>query len=421
MATAVVLAAAACSSELPADLGDYPQDLERLVDAPALAHLALALPETAEADELTVEDLFRERPAYARAPDPSLLLDQMRIREVSLPPLGPAEPLRVLSFNAGLLDRWYPFTTVQVPYVDVRRERSPAIVLGDDWDIVLLQEVWDTRDVEAFTAEARTRGYLAYAGSTRAHEEHGLLMLVREELVDPDGPNERREQIFEQQRGIEDFPGPGIARGFLSWRFRHAPTGVTLNLFDTHTTAFPELSLIRETQVRRLGLAARSVPDDEVALVAGDVNAGAYYPRNTFGEVDGEPVTDWWRNAQAYALLLHYGGLYDVFAAAGEARDVELMDQLPAYTAAYRERPLGNVGLCDELGGVFTATDCNSLYFEQYGGTEYPARIDHVMVRDESGAVRVSGSWVAYDGVMDGGVELSDHYGVGAVLWVERR
>lgn len=50
--------------------------------------------------------------------------------------------------------------------------------------------------------------------------------------------------------------------------------------------------------------------------------AGAYYPLDTFGEVDGEAVTDWWRNAQAYALLLHYGGLYGVFAAAGEARDV---------------------------------------------------------------------------------------------------
>ncbi len=298
----------ACSpSMLPADLGEDPLDRARLVGSPALEHLAAALP---DANALTVEDLFRERPAYVRAPDPSPLLERMEAEHAALLPLAVAEPLRVLSYNTGLLDRWYPFAVVQVPHVDARRARSPAELLGDGWDVLLLQEVWDERDVRAFEQEAARRGYLVYAGSSMAaHERHGLLMLVREALVDPDGPDERGEETFELQRDVEGFPGPGIERGLLTWRFRHASTGLVIDLFDTHTTAFPELSWVRDAQVRQLGLLAREVPDDEVVLLTGDLNAGAYYPLDRFGEVDCEPVVGWWRNAQAYAFLMHYGGL----------------------------------------------------------------------------------------------------------------
>lgn len=405
-----------CSADtVPSDLGEHPLDAVPLADSPALAHLAAAMDDP---DGVTVEELYRQRPGYARAPDPSALLDGTRVEHEALLPLAAPEPLRVLSFNTGLLDRWYPFVVVQVPHVDARRERSPAELLGDGWDVLLLQEVWDERDVEAFEQEAARRGYLSYAGSSERHEEHGLLVLVREALVDPDGPDDRREQTFELQRDIERFPGPGVARGLLSWRFRHAPTGVVIHLFDTHTTAFPELAHVRDAQVRQLGLATRDVPDDELVVVAGDVNAGPYYPHDEFAEVDGEPVEDWWRNAQAYALLLHYGGLYDAHAAAGQARDVEWMDRLPAYGPAYRREPLGDASLCEAFERAFTASDCNSLYFEQYAGTEYPARIDHVLVRDAMDRVRVRDSTVVYAEPLPEGFELSDHYGVGVTLLV---
>jgi endonuclease/exonuclease/phosphatase family metal-dependent hydrolase len=415
----LLVAQCACSpSMLPADLGDHPLDATRLADAPALAHLAAAI----DAPEgLTVEDLFRDRPGYARAPDPSAWLAEMRAEHEAILPAPVAEPLRVLTFNTGLLDRWYPFAVVQVPHVDVRRERSPVELLGDGWDVLLLQEVWDERDVQAFEAEAARRGYLSHAGSSEAHEEHGLLVLVRESLVDPEGPDDRGEATFELQRDIERFPGPGVERGFLSWRFRHAPTGVVIHLFATHTTAFPELSWVRDAQARQLGLATRDVPDDELVVVAGDINAGPYYPHDAFAAVDGEPVVGWWRNAQAYALLLHYGGLWDAHAAAGQADDVAVMDRLPAYGPAYLREPLGDAALCEELAGAFTATDCNSLYFGQYAGTEYPARIDHVLVRDPSGRARVRDSVVVYTEALPGETfELSDHYGVGVTLLVSR-
>lgn len=413
LATAVLCA---CSpSMLPSDLGEHPLDGTRLGDAPALRHLATALD---DGEGLTVEDLFREQPAYARAPDPSALLEQQQADHDALPPLPSPEPLRVLSFNTGLLDRWYPFAVLQVPHVDERRAQLPAKLLGDGWDVLLLQEVWDMRDVQAFEQEAARRGYRAYAGSSdAAHEAHGLLMLVREAIIDPDGPDERDEETFELQRDIERFPGPGIERGLLSWRLRHAPTGVVLHLFDTHTTAFPELSWVRDAQARQLGLRAHAVPDDEVVVMTGDLNAGPYYPHDRFGEVDGEPVVGWWRNAQAYPLLLHYGGLWDAHAAAGQADDVALLDQLPAYGPRYADEPYGDAALCEVLTGVFTATDCNSLYFEQYAATEYPARLDHVLVRDALERVRVYDSAVVYTEPLPGGsFEASDHYGVGVTL-----
>jgi endonuclease/exonuclease/phosphatase family metal-dependent hydrolase len=418
---AVVALGACSSSTLPSDLGDHPLDGTRLVDAPALVHLASALD---DGEGLTVEELFREHPAYARAPDPSALLAAMAADHAALPPLPADEavPLRVLSFNTGLLDRWYPFAVLQVPHVDERRARLPADLLGAGWDVLLLQEVWDTRDVDALAAEAARRGYLVHAGSSAAaHEEHGLLMLVREAIVDPAGPDERDEETFELQRDVEEFPGPGIERGLLTWRLRHAPTGIALTLLDTHTTAFPELSWVREAQARQLGLRVQQAPEDDVVVLGGDVNAGPYYPHDRFGEVDGEPVVGWWRNAQAYPLLLHYGALWDAHAAAGQANDVALMDRLPPFGPAYLAEPYGDASLCEVLVGVFTGTDCNSLYFEQYAGTEYPARLDHVMVRDGLARVRVQDSAVVYTEPLEGtSFERSDHYGVGVTLLLPR-
>jgi endonuclease/exonuclease/phosphatase family metal-dependent hydrolase len=74
---------------------------------------------------------------------------------------------------------------------------------------------------------------------------------------------------------------------------------------------------------------------------------------------------------------------------------------------------------------VFTGTDCNRLYFEQYAGTEPPARLDHVLLRDPERRVRVVGAGLTLTerhalGAAGGAVELSDHYGVRATLRVAR-
>jgi len=407
--------ALACGSpELPADLGDDPLDAVRLIDAPALLHLAAALDDP---DDLTAEDLIRQPPRYVRPPDPTPLYDQVEAAHAQIPADPGAVPLRVLSFNAGLLDRWYPFVVLQVPEVDVRRERVPPMLLDDGWDVLLLQEVWDQRDVEVFEREAARAGYLVHAGSPRAHEGHGLLMLVREALVDPAGPDERGEELFELQRDIEDFPGPAFVRGFLSWRFRHAPTGVVLDLFDIHTTAFADYFTTRDTQVRQLGRAVRRVADDEVVVVGGDFNGAPYAHFDVYGEEAGQPVVDWWRNTQAYALLLHYGGLTDAHVAAGEAVDVPLSGTVPEVEPSFFDEPYGDRTRCDGLRGGFTVSDCNSLAFRQFAASGPPGRIDFVLLRDASGRVWVDDSAVQYEDPLPAeDFEASDHYGVGATL-----
>ncbi len=140
-------------------------------------------------------------------------------------------------------------------------------------------------------------------------------------------------------------------------------------------------------------------------------------PSPWLAEVDGEPIDDWWRNAQAHALMLHYGGLGDAHVARGAARDIELLDRLPEYGAPYREEPFGDRARCEAMLSTFTASDCNSLYFEQYAATEYPSRIDHVLFRDAQQRVRVQSSAIEHTEPLPGApFELSDHYGVGVTL-----
>jgi hypothetical protein len=82
--------------------------------------------------------------------------------------------------------------------------------------------------------------------------------------------------------------------------------------------------------------------------------------------------------------------------------------------------PGGMPGYCEDLKPeVLTATDCNSLYFQSYGGDSYPARLDHLVASDPQQRIYVIKSGLAFvDKVRldeETTAELSDHYGV----WVE--
>lgn len=421
-ALALLLAPACADDEVPADLGTWPEDQVKLVDSPALAHLAAA---AEGGDGLVVADLFHpERLTFKTAPDPSALYAAQAAEHAALPPLAEAEPLRVLTYNVGLLSRWYPFTHVGVPHYRERRDRSPGLVLGDGWDILFLEEAWELVDVDRFAAEAKARGYAIYSGTPDKHEQHGLVILVREALIG-DGPQEFGETQFDAQREIEYFPGPGVKRGFIRWSFTHAPTGRRIHLYATHFTSFPQLFQERDVQARMLGGRAKDHPDDDIVLVGGDFNAGAYYPDDRFGLDGDEVMTGWWHNTMMYPLILHYGGLVDTHSVLEPAHDVERMHQLllPFDGAAYLDRPLA--GRCADIPtDTFTATDCNSIYDEQYAATEYPARLDYIFLRDVGRHVRVSESALVYTDPLDlgaaGTVELSDHYGMSATLQIER-
>lgn len=414
----------ACSPEIPEDLGTLPEDVVQVAGHPLLGHLAAALPDGGAG--LTLEDFLRTDQDYGEAPDPSPLFAARREQHAALPPQGPAEELRLLTYNTGLLGRWFLFFSVVMPELATRRRVLHDIVLDDGWDIVLLQEVWDLQDVDRLRAAAEARGYLVYAGSEAHHEEHGLAIAVRADLVDADAPQEHAEHAYEQQRELEDFPGPGVLRGFLRWSFVHRATGVRVHLFNTHATSFPAFARTRDFQMRQLGRAIRSAPAEDVAFVGGDFNGGAYYPDDAFGVTEGETVTGWWSNAAAYALLLHYGDAEDLRNAAAIPSDVADMDAVPAWSPDYFDRPFGDPAFCERSPPVFlTGNDCNSLYFRSYAGTEYPGRIDHLLMRDPQRRVRVQATEMVYvepREFADGGrFELSDHYGVAATLTLARR
>lgn len=413
----------ACSGDVPADLGEWAEDRVLLAGHPVLGHLAAALANGGEA--LTLEQFLREDQDYGEAPDPSALFAARRAESIALPPQGPAETLRVLTYNTALLGRWFLFISTVMPELATRRRVLADIVLADGWDIVLLQEVWDLQDVDRLRAAAVKHGYLVYTGSEAHHEEHGLAIAVRAALVDPDAPQEHREHQYEQQRELEDFPGPGVARGFLEWSFVHATTGARVHLFDTHATSFPDFARTRDFQLRQLGGAVRSVPEEEVVFIGGDFNAGPYYPDDAFGVTRGDTVTGWWSNAAAYALFLHYAGAEDLHNAAGLPTDIADMDAVPAWTSAHFDEPFGDETLCASTPRPFlTAIDCNSLYFRSYAGTEYPARIDHLFLRDAQRRVRVQSTQMVYTDRRyfgdAGPFELSDHYGVAATVTLAR-
>lgn len=416
----LALLVAGCAPNVPASLGEEPEDRVALRDAPQLEHLATALDVDAGH---TVEDMLRAWASPHAAPDPSAWFDARESAHAGLEPLAGGTPLRVLTYNVGLLDRWYPFFVVKSPHVDERREHAADEILAGGWDLILLQEVWEWADVERFEDAAAEHGYRIHAGTRDVHEHHGLVTLVREGLVE-DGTSDHDEVTFEIQRAVEDFPGPAIERAYLTWSFVLAGTDVELHLLNVHATAFPEFPRIRAFQARELGLAARDAPDDAIVLVGGDLNAGPYYRDDAFGEIDGETVSGWWRNAIAHPLLQYYGDLDDMVVLAGQAQDVTLPGALPPFDGDdYRKEAFGDSSLCELLGGTFTATDCNSLYFEQYAGTEFPHRIDHLMVRDPMQRLRVLETALAFEERLDfggyGWFELSDHYGVSATIEIE--
>lgn len=390
---AVLLLAAACGPPFPE--GASALDAVPFAEVPQLAHVAAAYDGRVETmyelatagGDLVVDD----------KPDPTVLLEEMNVLDDARPATG-GTPLRLLTQNVGLLDAeifWF-FDYRQTPFLDERRGALIDVFLRDDPDVVFLQEVWEAEDVDRFVAGAEDAGYRAIVGE-RGGRNDGLLLLLKESLGDV---VEQGVQAYEKQDGLEYFPGPGIQRGWQHVVVEHPDLG-PLAFFNTHAQAFADQWPNRNHQARELGIAVdRAGADGALVFVGGDMNAGPYYANDVWS-ADYGPL--WFENAIMYPLLLAYGGLVDAAlmgrAARHAAADVAQADAFD----------------CDLPHLTFTGTDCNSLYDQQYGGTEPPARLDHVLTRDPDGRVRATASSLVFteregfDGV---DTEPSDHYGV---------
>jgi endonuclease/exonuclease/phosphatase family metal-dependent hydrolase len=422
-----VVSLAAC------DLGDVPlggddTDGFSLRDPAPFQHIAAALD---GGDSLSVRDLFERGDGlvFSSTPNPATLLSATNALDDTRARAGRA-PLSVLSYNVALLDvdlfGFVPYA--ESPHLPDRRHALPGLIFSSGADVVLLQEVWLDEDVDGFSRRGEALGYRPFVHPREGHND-GLMTFIREDIIAGGSTTDMTFASYASQVGTEYFPGPGIARGWLGVRFEHRDVG-TVHAYNTHMQAFPENWLGRAKQARELGIIVRTaVADtDDLLLVGGDFNSGPYYARAEWTAPDGAVADRWLHNAIAYPTLLTYGNLVDA-AIMGRPQndaiaDVTLGDTVVNDAGAADEIPGAQEGWCERTPHTtFTATDCNTVYFEQYAGTEYPARLDHVFVNDTDRVLATSSRLVFTEAMAFGDLvaEPSDHYGVWVDLLVSRR
>lgn len=387
-----------------------------MTSAPVLQHLAASLPDSGSVTPATL--LSRSGPLFVTAPDPSPYLAQQA--QLSRGP-SDGHPLRVLTFNLGLLEKrsFLPFGAQQNPNVPSRRASISERVLKDDWDVLLLQEVWDWSDVTRLAEVAERQGYVWFAGSKRHHKHHGLVILVRGDLIT--GAQVRSEGRFADQIRGGRWTGEQTGLGYLTWSFTHAPSQRHLRLSTAQLQPHPEHWRIRTLQARQLGLDLAATSPETIVVLGAALYAAPYYPENAFGEDRGEPVSGWWQSALTWPMLQLYGNLLDTRTLGHALGDVQAMHAIPDWNPGWPKRPMN--GDCPMLPPhIFTTTDCNSLHFRARGGRDYPARSDHVFFRAPDGAVGVFQTGLAYvqpEVLRSGRHELSDHYGVQVELRIQ--
>ena len=424
------LFAAGCAGALgPVPIGGDDADAFVLADTPAMAHIAAAL----EGEEgLTLGALIEKGDgvSFSSTPNPTKLLtntntlDDNRAR-------GDRQPLTVLSYNVALLDvdlfNIIPYT--ESPNIPQRRRVLPGLIFETGADIVLLQELWLAQDVDTFTSRALSAGYHPF-GHERRSGNDGLIIFVREDVIAGGSTHDVEFKAYASQVGTEYWPGPGIARGWMSVRFVHNTIG-EIRVFNTHMQAFPENWLGRVKQARELGIEMQqeTATTGAFVLVGGDLNAGPYYKNSTWTSPDASTVDRWFHNAISYPTLLTYGNLVDAAIMGRPAvetlADITLGDTVRNDSTRALEFPGAEDGWCERTPAVtFTATDCNGLYFQQYGGTESPARLDHIFVSDVGERVVVNSSEIVFTDKRTFGdvvVEPSDHFGIRVDLLVSPR
>ncbi len=414
------MVAGACDGALGGlPLGGDDADDFVLKDTSTMAHIAAAL----QGEEgLTLGELIDKGDSveFASAPNPADLLTSTNTRDDNRSRSG-REPLSVLTYNVALLDvdlfNIIPYA--ESPDIPQRRRVLPGLLFETGADVIMLQEAWLPQDVENFSSRALSSGYRPFTHD-RSVGNDGLVVFVRDAVIAGGTTTEVEFKAYGSQVGTEYWPGPGISRGFMSVRFVHNTIGEVV-VFDTHMQAFPENWLGRVKQARELGVAMRAAGSNGAFVVGGgDFNSGPYYKAATWQSPDTSTADRWFHNAIAYPALLTYGDLVDAAimgrAANDALADIVLGDTVRNDSSLALEFAGAEEGWCDRTPAItFTATDCNSLYFQQYGGTESPARLDHIFVSDVDERVVVERSQLMFtDKRTFGDVEIepSDHFGV---------
>ncbi len=424
------LSAAGCNYGDVALGGDETDDF-KIGESGPTGHLKEAIDGGAD---LTFRQMFElgEGLTFADKPDPTALLTATNTLDDDADRAG-RFPLTVLSYNVALLDvnvlGFIPYA--ETPDLEVRRRVTPGLIFGRGDDVILLQELWLDEDVKEFTSTAAQHGYQAFVQDRDGHND-GLAVFIRDQAIAGGSSTDVDFAAYASQNGTEYFPGPGIQRGWMSVAFTHPDIG-RVRVFDTHMQAFPENWLGRMKQARELGIAMRTAAsddgNDELVLAGGDFNSGPYYKKSEWNVPDGSTQSSWFHNTLSYPVLLTYGELVDLAIMGRPANlataDVTLGDTVVNDADTALEIPGADASWCASTPATtFTATDCNSLYFAQYAGTEYPARLDHVFGHDPEGRIVATKSALVFtekETFGDVVVEPSDHFGVAVELLVSPR
>ncbi len=416
----------------PVGLGGDETDDFLIADAAATAHLGKALQ---EGDSLSFRALF-ERGAglvFRQKPNPSALLTATNVLDDERSRAG-KRPLSMMTYNVALLDVniFGVIPYAETPDLAARRSIIPQLIFERGIDVVLLQEVWLDEDVEEFSRVAEMHGYRSFLHDRNDHND-GLMTFLRGAIVLPASQPEFSYAAYGSQSSTEYFPGPGIKRGWNAVRFLHRELGPIM-VFNTHMQAFAENWLGRAKQARELGIAIRQAVDSDdtradLVFAGGDFNASLYYKDSLWKMPDDSKQEIWFHNAISYPVLLAYGDLVDLAIMGRPAEDaladIVLGDTVVNEPSKALDTPGAEKDWCERTPHTtFTATDCNSLYFAQYAGTEYPARLDHLFARDPDERIVVTASTLTFteqELFDDIEVEPSDHYAVVVDMLVSPR
>jgi endonuclease/exonuclease/phosphatase family metal-dependent hydrolase len=392
-------------------IGSVAEDNVTLASSPLFAHYQGLI-----SGASTVGDLLRNPLTFSGRPTPTALLQGIQASNPAMPAAGTA--LKILSLNVGLLDvQLYGLVQyARTPDLAVRAPIMAQTIFAQGYDVIALQELWRPQDVQRFRTAAASAGYWIVT-SPRTGYTDGLAIAVKNTVAA--APGVIHSEPYSEISGNEFYPANGYSRGFLSVRFEHATLGPIV-VYSTHVAAFPAAYPLRMSHVRELGLHMRKfVPADELVFAMGDFNAGPYYKTDVWSLPNNGAEPAWFANTLSYPMLMHYAGVTDLAVRGRSAMeatlDITLGDTVPNNPATSLATPFGDAAWCANTPAMFTATDCNSMYFTQYAATEFPARMDLVTARDPNNRIHVARARVAFadpvaysDGRMG---PLSDHYG----------
>lgn len=396
---------------------------------PQFEHLQNALSQDdANLKDLQVKELIEaEDVSFANAPNPGKLLesDYLKNKKTAMPK-NPVR-LKVISYNTGLLDRvkiMGMFGRVAVPFKKNRVNHIFSTVQNEEADFIFLQEIWEPEDLDIIKKNASQGGYIAYSG-TRLQNKHGLLILVKKTILD--SSISQREIFYNSQFGLEHWPGPNLKRAYLHWRIKIKNSNRVISLFNTHLTASLNNWQVRNEQNITLGKAVHKQKTDQV-FIGGDFNSATYYKFNQYTSPTGIVSDNWWKNSISYFLFRYYSKSIDTYAAANRVKnDINFGDKLQNNVGDKVNIPYGIEGFCkNTVPFVFTATECNSLYFQNYRGEELPARMDFVFavpaqntqMKILSSKIKMTKKTIVVS--KNRKVEASDHYAIVSEIAIEK-